>query len=392
MAYGDVVRAPDQPSLATLTSRAPSGLWHAYFEPGPDGGGNWINPYDPGGGYTTQAEAEAAAMKSAGQMTVRQPSADFGFEQFVIPALAGGIGLGAAGLGPLAGAGGATTAASGGFGLGEAAGGMAAPEAVAAGAAPATATGGAALTSGGEGLGYGGTAAAPAPTTFGMAPGETGAFDQFGSANVPSTAGTGVTGATVFGGTGSNAMGATGSAAATSGTALSRILAGSGTTPDYLSVGGAIVPAALSAYGSKVQADKLGELAGRYEAYGAPYRQTLADISTDPSKFYNSPAATKATDAILRRLSVRGNPAGDPYSQALGIDALYKEYGAERDRLAGYGGLTQYNAATPGLASGAIGAQGAIYSDIGYGLGNVLNPKPTLAQQLAQFKYAGGLT
>jgi hypothetical protein len=151
-----------------------------------------------------------------------------------------------------------------------------------------------------------------------------------------------------------------------------------------------VLPAALSAYGSYAQSQELGDLAKRYEGYGAPYRQTLADISADPSKFYDSPTATKATDAILRKLSIAGNPAGNPYSQALGVDALYKEYGAERDRLAGFGGLTQYNAAAPAAATGAINAQGSIYGDIGYGIGNVMNPKPTLAQQLAQYRAAGG--
>lgn len=212
----------------------------------------------------------------------------------------------------------------------------------------------------------------------------------------PWGAGEAVSGA--YGGAAGTAAEGAGSAAAgttvgtvAKGTALSRILAGSGTSDDYLQVVGQVGPSLLSAYGSKVQADRYGDLAGRYEGYGAPYRQNLADITNDPSKFYDSPGATKATDAILRRLSIAGNPAGNPYSQALGIDALYKEYGTERDRQAGYGGLTAYSNAAPGLAAGAINAQGSIYGDIGYGIGNVLSPKKTLAQQLAEYKAAGGV-
>src|SRR3990167_7049674 len=119
---------------------------------------------------------------------------------------------------------------------------------------------------------------------------------------------------TVGAGAGAGAGGGIGTAAGTAatGTALSRILDGSGTSEDYLSVTGQVLPAALSAYGSYAQSQEMGDLAKRYEAYGAPYRQNLADISADPSKFYDSPGATKATDAILRKLSIAGNPAGNP--------------------------------------------------------------------------------
>ena len=86
-----------------------------------------------------------------------------------------------------------------------------------------------------------------------------------------------------------------------------------------------------------------------------------------------------------------GNPAGNPYAQSLTIDALYDKYGSERDRLAGYGGLTQYNAAAPGAAGTAINAEGSVYGDIGYGIGNVMNPQQqTLSQLLRQYGVQGG--
>jgi hypothetical protein len=138
-----------------------------------------------------------------------------------------------------------------------------------------------------------------------------------------------------------------------------------------LSSGGA---AALGYLGADKQADAMGDLADRYMAMGEPYRQKLAEISADPSVFYDSPTATKATDAVLRRLSVGGNPAGNPYAQALTIDALYDQYGRERDRLAGFGGLTQYNAAAPGASASAIGAEANKYNAIGAGLADYFNP------------------
>jgi hypothetical protein len=172
---------------------------------------------------------------------------------------------------------------------------------------------------------------------------------------------------------------------AASGTALSRILGGSGTTDDYLQVLGQVGPAALSAYGSANIAGDYKDLANKYMAMGEPYGNELQRISNDPNAFYTSPQATGATERILQRLSVSGNPAGSGYSQALATDALYDQYGKERDRLAGYGGLTAYNSAAPSASGAAINAKGSIYGDIGAGLGEVFNPKPSLAQLLRQY-------
>jgi hypothetical protein len=177
-----------------------------------------------------------------------------------------------------------------------------------------------------------------------------------------------------------------GAIAAATGTALSRIIAGKGTTQDYLELAGQVGPSLFSAYGSSKQADAYSDLAKQYISMGKPYRDELSRISADPNAFYTSPTATKATESVLQRLSAtHGNPAGSPYAQALTVDALYDQYGAERDRLAGYGGLTAYNSAAPGAASNAIGAKGTVYGDLGYGAGNVLNPPPkqmTLADLL----------
>ena len=189
------------------------------------------------------------------------------------------------------------------------------------------------------------------------------------------------------------ALPAAGTAAGTtaSGTALSRILAGGGTDADWLQVIGQAGPSVLSAIGSYSQAGDYKDLAEKYMAMGAPYRDEVSRISADPNAFYSGPQATKATESVLQRLSAtHGNPAGSPFAQSLTIDALYDQYGRERDRLAGFGGLTQYNAAAPGASAAGIGAQGAVLGDIGYGIGNVLNPQPSLAQLLRQYGVSGG--
>ena len=195
------------------------------------------------------------------------------------------------------------------------------------------------------------------------------------------TAGTGVGTGTATTGTTANTLGTT-----AGGTALSRILGGTATESDYLELAGQVGPSVLSAIGSKQQADASKALSDKLFAMGEPYRNKLLEITNDPSKFYDSPAATKATESVLQRLSAtHGNPAGSPYAQQLTIDALFDNIGEERDRLAGHGGLINYNAAAPGAATNAIDAKGSIYSDIGYGVGNVLNPPPkqmTLADLL----------
>jgi hypothetical protein len=140
---------------------------------------------------------------------------------------------------------------------------------------------------------------------------------------------------------------------------------------------------------SPIVANKLSELAQKYQDFGAPYRQKLAEISADPNAFYNSEGAQKATDTVLRKLSIGGNPAGSANKQALTIDSLYDQYGKERDRLAGFGGLTNYNQAAPQLETQAIGANANMWNAAGAGLNDIFNPKPSLSELFKQMKTAG---
>lgn len=149
---------------------------------------------------------------------------------------------------------------------------------------------------------------------------------------------------------------------------------------------GKLLPAGLGMYASNQQANKLSELAQKYQDFGAPYRQQLADISANPDNFYNSLGAQKATDAVLNKLSIGGNPAGSANKQALTIDSLYDQYGKERDRLAGFGGLTNYNQAAPNLEAQAIGANANMWNAAGAGLNDIFNPKTSLADLLKQGK------
>ena len=165
---------------------------------------------------------------------------------------------------------------------------------------------GSGLTTGGAGVGTGTAAAGAGALGTGF----------FGSETAYPVAG----GQTAAAGGAGTTSGIGGSTATTAGgsTALQRILAGNGTGADYLSVIGQVAPSLLSAYGSSQQAGDYKDLANKYMAMGAPYRDELSRISADPSAFYTSPTATKATEAVLQRLSSQyGNPAGNPYAQSL---------------------------------------------------------------------------
>lgn len=174
----------------------------------------------------------------------------------------------------------------------------------------------------------------------------------------------------------------------TASSALKNLLSGNGSSGDIFSALGGLAPSLLGMYASNQQTNALKDLAGKYAEYGAPYRQQLADITADPSKFYNSTAAQQGVNTVLNKLSIGGNPSGSPYKQQLAVDSLWNDYGRERDRLAGFGGLTNYNAAAPSLDAQAVNSQGNMYNALGAGLNDIFNPKTSLADLLKQGKLA----
>ena len=282
----------------------------------------------------------------------------------------------------LAGEAGAGSAAAGSGAGGAVAGSDAALAAGAAGGAAGTAGGG--LTAA-QAAGITSGAGAAGGALAGME-GSSAAANVLGEAQVAS------------GGAASAAPAATG--AASTGTALSRILNGTATSDDYLRLAGQIGPSLLSAYGSNKQANAQERLAAEYRGMGAPYRSRLADLYANPSSFLTSPEVQipvqQGTDATARALSVQGNPAGSGRAlseiQNYASNQLFGRLGQEKDRLAGFGGLSAYNAAAPGAANAAINAQGQVYGDLGYGVGQALNPQQqSLAALLKQYQVQQGL-
>jgi hypothetical protein len=163
-------------------------------------------------------------------------------------------------------------------------------------------------------------------------------------------------------------------------------------SPDWLRTLGSLASAGLGAYASSQQTDALDEMARRYEGYGAPYRQKLSDLYANPDSFLNSNEVRKpvqmGTDMLMRSLSTQGNPFGSgnalQQGQSYASDQLFGKIGQEKDRLAGFGGLSAYSAAAPTAATNAIQSSGNIYNAIGSGIGNIFNPPKTGAQTIAE--------
>lgn len=171
---------------------------------------------------------------------------------------------------------------------------------------------------------------------------------------------------------------------------------GSGGGTDWMKLLGGLGAAGLGAYASNKQTNSLEDMAKRYEGYGAPYRQRLSDLYANPSSFLSSPevktSVDQGTNSLMRSLSMTGNPFGSgnalTQGQSYASDQLFGKLGQEKDRLAGFGGLSSYNAAAPGVATNAIGSSSNTYNALGSGLGNIFNPPKTEAQTMADFMKA----
>jgi len=154
---------------------------------------------------------------------------------------------------------------------------------------------------------------------------------------------------------------------------------------------GQLAATGLGIYGANRQASQIGALSQQYAGYGAPYRAMLAQSYADPNGFLaNSPdiqaSVKQGTDALARSLSTGGNPTGSGAAlqqlQNYATQGLYGQLGNERNRLANFGGLSNFNAAAPGLAGQQITAQGGALNALGSGISSITNPPTTLEQAL----------
>lgn len=200
------------------------------------------------------------------------------------------------------------------------------------------------------------------------------------------------------GAAGGASAGGTAAGAAASGGALSRVLAGTATADDWLSLAGKVAPAALGAYASNEQANKLGDLADKYMGFGAPSRARYEASFAPGFTMANDPGYTdaldQATKSFLHKASISGNPSESPnaWQQTLkdvNSQFAYPALQEYRRQAVGAGGLATLTAAAPGAATGEINAQRGIYDAIGAGAADVFNPPKSLEELARAFKRAG---
>jgi hypothetical protein len=170
----------------------------------------------------------------------------------------------------------------------------------------------------------------------------------------------------------------------------------SGGGTDWMKMLGGLGSSALGAYASNQQTNALEQQAQRYEGYGAPYRQKLSDLYKDPTSFLSSPEVRvpvdQGTSSLMRSLSTQGNPFGSgnalQQGQSYASDQLFGKLGQEKDRLAGFGGLSSYNQAAPQASTNAINSGANAWNAVGAGANNIFNPPQTQAQTMAEWAKA----
>jgi len=314
-------------------------------------------------------------------------------EKYALPAgliFAGGLGLagaGAFGAGAGAASAGGTAGLTEGIGGGALGTGLSSTAGGVTGLTAGTTTGGigGGALGGGIGAGTGSAAGLSAAGATGL--GALGAGSLAGESLYPTVGGLSGSSGGVTGAAGSASGGGTVAAAgaAAAGTPLSRVLDGTASTADYLSIGGGLGAAGLGAYAANQQSNDLNALADKYLAIGAPSRSRYESSFAPGFSLENEPgykaALDQTTEAFLRKASMQGNPADNPGAWAetlkgvntsLALPALYNY----RNQNAATGGYGAFNSAAPGAATGAIGAQGNVYNAIGAGAADLFNPRP----------------
>lgn len=148
------------------------------------------------------------------------------------------------------------------------------------------------------------------------------------------------------------------------------------------SVLGAGIPAVLGAVGADRQADALRDIANQARADRAPFLTRSTDFLNNPNLYFEGPGRS-SMDAVLRGLSVHGNPAGMPSSMVLAGELGTRDW---LNAVTGLGnlGLSGQDSINRTLTS-AAGADVNVLNSIGYGVGQILNPPTSLEQLINQF-------
>lgn len=145
---------------------------------------------------------------------------------------------------------------------------------------------------------------------------------------------------------------------------------GNGTGLNLGNVIAGLGQAGLGWLGADKQADALTGIYNQTRADRMPALSAFNAALNDPNSFYNSAPAMGATDAVLRRLSVQGNPAANP---GLLSQAAAYNLGGYNDYLRALSGPAFGTTNSEiNVATGAAGAQGQGLNALGFGLNTAL--------------------
>lgn len=156
------------------------------------------------------------------------------------------------------------------------------------------------------------------------------------------------------------------------------------TANDVLKMGGNVLGSIGTGVLGNMGADKMADaLSGIYQQTRSDRMPALGAFNnalSNPDTFYNSAPATGALDAVLRKLSVNGNPIGNPGDLA---KAAAYNLGGYNDYLRTLSGPAFGTTGTEvNVATGAANADAGGYNATGYALGRALNPTPNLQDLL----------
>jgi hypothetical protein len=182
----------------------------------------------------------------------------------------------------------------------------------------------------------------------------------------------------------------TGTTAASAGSALSRIFDGTATAADYTALAGILGSTGLGILGANEQADASRDVADKYLAMGAPYRDRLNASYAPGFSMADQPDFMNALDiganAAARATSAKvGNPVDNPGAYAemqkyISGSLALPQLNTYRSQLGSFG---QLGTAVAGANdTSAANQTGSMYNALGYGLGNLTQPQDSLSELL----------
>jgi hypothetical protein len=140
---------------------------------------------------------------------------------------------------------------------------------------------------------------------------------------------------------------------------------------------------ALGVLGSSQQADALTGISNQLRADRAPTLAAFNNAVANPGSYFTSPQATGAVDAVLRKLSTNGNPAGNPSDLA---KAAAYNLGGYNDYLRTLSGPAFGTANTEAsTATNAASADRGITATLAGGLGSLTSPDNSLDSLLKKY-------